>query len=327
VIKLERRRVLSVAAVIATAAILLPGCGGVNVVARSTWRAHKRYKDVFGQRMAYYETGSGRPILFLHGNPTSSYLWRKIIPHVQHLGRCIAPDLIGMGDSDKLPNSGPGVYSYATQRRYLFELFRQLGLERDITLVLHDWGSALGFDFASHHPQAIRGIAYMEAMMIPPLAKWRPNMGSGPHRGKLHAEYLTPRGEHLILEQNTYIEDGLLGSLRGYLTEEDKAEYRRPYLEPGESRRPMLEWPRQGQMKENFEIRKAYSAWLLRSGQIPKLFIHAVPGAMFSMKPLLTFALSLPNQNVVTVSGRHFVQEEAPDAVGRALADWVARLP
>jgi haloalkane dehalogenase len=242
------------------------------------------------------------------------------------MGRCIAPDLIGMGDSAKLPNSGPGVYTYETHRRYLSELLRQLGVERDIVFVLHDWGSAIGFDFASQHLHAIRGIAYMEAMMIPPLAKWRPNMGSGPQRGKLHAEYLTHRGEHLILDQNTYIEHGLFGSLDGYLTEEDKAEYRRPYLKPGESRRPMLEWPRQGQLKETFEIKKAYSAWLLRSTQIPKLFIHAVPGVMFSRKPVLNFALSLPNQKVVTVSGHHFLQEEAPDAVGRALADWLAGL-
>jgi haloalkane dehalogenase len=325
-IDLGRRKFLLTTAVIPAAALFLDGCSEVSTVARSAWRDHKRYQDVYGQRMAYYEAGSGRPIVFLHGNPTSSYLWRNIIPYVQHMGRCVAPDLIGMGDSAKLPNSGPGVYTYKTHRRYLFGLLREIGADRDIALVLHDWGSALGFDFASHNPSAIRGLAYMEAMLIPPFAKWRPNMGSGPHRGELHAAYLTPRGEHLILDENTYIEHGLIGSMGGYLSEEDKAEYRRPFLKPGESRRPMLEWPRQGQLEETFNIKKVYSAWLLRSTQIPKLFIHAVPGVLFSVKPLLDFALSLPNQKVVTVSGHHFVQEESPDAVGRALAAWLAGL-
>lgn len=314
-IELGRRQVLCAAAAATT--MTLPGS------ARAAWQDAKRYKEVFGLSMAYYEVGSGRPIVFLHGNPTSSYLWRNIIPYVEAMGRCIAPDLVGMGDSAKLPNSGPGVYTYKTHRRYLFELLRQLDLERDITFVVHDWGSALAFDFASHNPQSIRGIAYMEAIIRRPADEWRPDTPRG-----LFAAFRSPEGEQLVLQENAFVERLLIGSVNHYLTEEDKAEYRRPYREPGESRRPTLEWPRElpGASRENHEIARAYSAWLADSARVPKLFLHALPGAIFANKELLDFAMSLPNQKVVTVYGPHFVQEVSPHAIGRALAEWVAAL-
>jgi haloalkane dehalogenase len=319
-LKLRRRDVLA-----ATAAfIALSGCTGAGPKsAGSAWRDRKRYIDVFGQRMAYYEAGAGRPIVFLHGNPMSSYLWRKIVPYVQDRGRCIAPDLIGMGDSAKLPNSGPGVYTYRTHRRYLFELFRLLGVERDVVLVIHDWGSVFGFDYAAQHPGNIRGIAYMEAFMAGPRQQWRPNAGRG-----FKERFKSSEGERAILENIEYIEHVISGNRR-YLTEADIAEYRRPFLEPGESRRPMLEFTQSqspGTSRETFDIIRAYCAWLARSTRVPKLFVRAVPGALMSPR-IQQFALSLPNQKVVEVSGPHFIQEAAPDEVGQALAGWLAELP
>jgi len=127
----------------------------------------KKFVDVLGRQMAYVDVGSGDPIVFLHGNPTSSYLWRKIIPRCTGLGRCLAPDLIGMGDSDKLPTSGPGSYTLGEHRRYLDAWFEKLGLTKNVTLIVHDWGSVLGFDWARRHPDAVKGIAYMEAIVMP----------------------------------------------------------------------------------------------------------------------------------------------------------------
>lgn len=290
------------------------------------WRDQKKFAMVKGRKMAYVEMGSGRPIVFLHGNPTSSYLWRNIMPHVGHLGRCIAPDLIGMGDSDKLPGSGDRTYSFRTHRDYLFGLFAHLGIEKDITLVLHDWGSGLGFDFAARHPDAIRGIAYMEAILRPPQQQMKTMDTGGGFFGVLRS----PKGEEMVLQDNMFVERVLLGSLKYYLTPEDEAEYRRPYLEPGESRRPTLDWPRElpldGNPKGNDDLIATYSQWLTTTVTIPKLFLHAVPGAIFSNKEQLEFARSLPYQKEVTVYGSHFVQEVSPDAIGRALADWLTGL-
>ncbi len=283
------------------------------------WRDQKKYAAVFSERMAYYEVGAGRPIIFLHGNPTSSYLWRNIIPHVQHLGRCIAPDLIGMGDSTKLPEVGPGVYTYATHRKYLFELLRTLGVKRDIIFVIHDWGSALGFDFALHHPGAVRGIAYSEAILLPPSQQ------PPPARSELFDRFQTAAGETLILDQNIFVERLLIGGLKFYLTASDEMEYRRPFVEPGASRWPTLQWPRElpAYNKTNAEIIASFSTWLANSSDLPKLFLHAVPGAIFANPELLKFARSFPNQKEVTVYGGHFVQEVSPHAMGRALAEWI----
>jgi haloalkane dehalogenase len=286
------------------------------------WRDLKKRATVFGTPMAYYEVGEGRPIIFLHGNPTSSYLWRKVIPHVQHLGRCIAPDMVGMGDSGRLPNSGPGVYTYKTHRRHMFELFRRLGVERDIVFVIHDWGTGLGFDFAHQNPGAVRGLAYGEAILHrpdePPYT---------PKPGNLFDSFLTPEGERLVLQDNVFVENLLIGGLKYFLTPADEAEYRRPYLTPGESRRPTLEWPRElpRYSAETREIVKAYTAWLPQT-QIPKLFLHASPGAILANPELLKYVRTFPNQTEAQVYGTHYLQEVSGDAIGRALSEWLGKL-
>ena len=205
-----------------------------------TWAARKRRTQVRGLDMAYYEVGEGDPIVFLHGNPTSSYLWRNIIPHVQHLGRCIAPDMIGMGDSDPLPDSGQGRYTFSAQRSYLFELFAELGVTDNVTFVLHDWGSGVGFSWAQQNTESVKGLAYFEAILRPPSFPPRPEPTTGPF-----AIFRSPAGEQAVLQENMFVEQILIDGLQYYLTEEDKAEYRRPYLDPGESRRPTLTWPRE----------------------------------------------------------------------------------
>ena len=287
----------------------------------SSWSSQKRFENIDGINMAYYEVGQGDPIVFLHGNPTSSYLWRKVIPHVQHLGRCIAPDMVGMGDSDKLPNSGPGVYTFRNHRRYLFELLDRLGVENNVVLVIHDWGSAMGFDWARQNPDRVRGIAYMEALLSAPDRK---DAEPSPFFKVLRSE----RGEEVILEDNMFIEM-FLQEVGLYLTDEDRAEYERPFLEPGESRRPTLEWPREvpigGKPAHTARIVDAYSEWLNES-EVPKLFIQASPGIIFSVPELRRFARSLPNQKIVQVYGGHFIQEISGDAIGRALAEWIPTL-
>ncbi|MDX2145441.1 MAG: haloalkane dehalogenase [Rhodospirillaceae bacterium] len=291
----------------------------------ASWKEKKSFIEVSGRKMAYVEMGAGRPIVFLHGNPTSSYLWRNIMPEVMSMGRCIAPDLIGMGDSDKLPNSRAGSYSYQTHREFLFEMLEKLGLERDIILVIHDWGSALGFDFASQYPKRVSGIAYMEAILRPPQQEMR-SQSAGGFFGALRS----PGGEELILKQNMFVEKVLIDGLKYFLTDEDKNEYRRPFLQPGEDRRPTLDWPRElpldGDPKSNDKILRTYSEWLMTSSGIPKLFVHAVPGAIFANKEQLEFARSFPNQREVTVFGGHFIQEVSGAAIGRAVKEWIASL-
>ena len=303
------------------AAGLLAAASSAIGESAAAWRDRKRYATVLSERMAYVEIGTGKPIVFLHGNPTSSYLWRNIIPHVQHLGRCIAPDLIGMGDSAKLPNAGPGTYGYTTHRRYVFELLRTLGVERDITFVIHDWGSALGFDYASHHPDAIRGLAYSEAILS------IPNAGPPPSTGGLFDRFQTKEGEHLVLEENLFVEQLLLGGLKYYLTAADETEYRRPYPTPT-SRWPTLQWPRELPAYDhaNAQIAQVYSAWLAGSTGVPKLFLHALPGAILANPVMLKFVRTFPNQKEVTLYGPHFVQEVSSDAYGRALAEWIESL-
>jgi len=287
------------------------------------WSQRKQYKTVDGVRMAYYEVGQGDPIVFLHGNPTSSYLWRNVVPHVQDLGRCIAPDMVGMGDSAPLPNSGPGVYTYVNHRKYLFALLEQLGVKDNVTLVIHDWGSAMGFDWAYQHPDRVRGIAYMEALLRAPD---RDDENVTP--SKFFQVLRSERGEKAILEDNMFI-NIFLREVGLYLSEADKAEYRRPYLKPGESRRPTLEWPREVPFGRdpavNADIITRYSNWLVES-EVPKLFIQAVPGIIFSVDELRRFARSLPKQKIVQVYGGHFVQEVSGHAIGRALRDWIPSL-
>jgi haloalkane dehalogenase len=284
-------------------------------------RYAKRTVEVLGSEMAYVETGSGDPIVFLHGNPTSSYLWRNVIPHVESLGRCIAPDLIGMGDSAKLRESGPGRYRLAVHQRHLDALLERLGVERNVTLVGHDWGSALAFDWASRHAGAVRGIAYMEAIVAPMTWDEFPE-GATP----VFRAFRTEAGEEMILERNIFVERVLPGSILRRLTYEEMAEYRRPFAEPGESRRPTLCWPRElpldGEPADVVETVARYSEWLRRS-EVPKLFVNAEPGALLVAGRLRALCRSFPNQRETTVRGLHFVQEDSPQEIGEAVRAWL----
>jgi haloalkane dehalogenase len=286
-------------------------------------RYPKRFATVRGLRMAWVETGRGDPIVFQHGNPTSSYLWRNVIPHVEGLGRCIAPDLIGMGDSQKLPDSGPGRYTFVEHRGYFDALLEQLGVRERVTLVIHDWGSALGFDWANRHRDRVKAIAYMEAIVQPLAWSQWPEAAT-----RIFQAFRSPAGEALVLEQNAFVERVLPGSVLRKLTDAEMEAYRAPFRSPGEDRRPTLSWPRQipldGEPADVTAIAADYAAWL--SGcSVPKLFVNAEPGAIL-VGSQREFCRRWPNQREVTVPGNHFLQEDSPDAIGRAIAEWLASL-
>ncbi len=268
--------------------------------------------------ISYVDTGAGEPVVFLHGNPTSSYLWRNVIPHVEGLGRCLAPDLVGMGDSGAAPE---GSYRFLDHARYLDAWFEALGLT-NVTLVVHDWGSALGFYWAHRHPERVRGIAYMEAVVRPlTWEEWRDE--SRPIFQALRSE----AGEGMVLEKNLFVEGILPAAVLRDLTEEEMDVYRRPYLEPGESRRPTLTWPRElpinGEPEDVVGIVDDYSKWLAQS-DVPKLFVNAEPGAILTGSQR-EFCRAWPNQEEVTVRGVHFVQEDSPHEIGEAVATFVRR--
>jgi haloalkane dehalogenase len=281
----------------------------------------KSYRTVEGARMAFHEAGAGETILLLHGNPTSSYLWRNVVPHLSGQGRCIVPDLIGHGDSDKLEGSGPGSYTFVEHRRYLDGLLDQLELGERVTLVLHDWGTALGFDWANRHRDRVAGIAYMEGIVRPIIWEEWPEAARGIFQGMR-----SPAGEEMILEKNLFVEAILPASVIRTLSEQEMAEYRRPFAEPGEDRRPTLSWPRQipigGEPADVVEIVRDYSAWLSRSA-VPKLFVNADPGSILT-GPQRQFCRSWPNQTEVTVPGIHFIQEDSPEEIGQAVSGWIA---
>ena len=283
----------------------------------------KKFAEVNGRRMAYVEVGAGAPILFLHGNPTSSYLWRNIMPHVVDQGRCLAPDLIGMGDSEKLPESGPDRYRFVEHRDYLDGLIDQLCPEGPVTLVIHDWGSALGFDWANHHRDRVRGIAYMESIVRP--LTW--DEFSQQARPVFEA-FRSPAGEEMVLEKNIFVERVLPGSIMRDLTDEEMAEYRRPFASAGEDRRPTLTWPRQipldGEPADVVDIVSAYADWMAEN-DIPKLFVNAEPAAIL-IGAQREFCRSWKNQTEVTVPGLHFIQEDSADEIGAALSEWIASL-
>jgi haloalkane dehalogenase len=291
----------------------------------------KHFASVFERRMAYVDTAphghpSGRTILLLHGNPTSSYLWRNVIPHLEDLGRCVAPDLIGMGDSDKLPDSGPNRYTFQEHRRYLDALLVGLGLTAagHIVLVVHDWGSALGFDWARRHPHAVAGIAYMEAIVAPVTWDDWPDNARG-----IFQAFRSPKGEELILERNYFVEKILPLSVLSPLSEDAMAVYRRPFARPGEDRRPTLTWPRQipidGEPPDVVADVEAYGKWLGTDDSPPKLFVNAEPGSILVGKQR-EFCRGWPNQTEVTVPGLHFIQEDSADAIGAAVAEFIGTL-
>ena len=285
--------------------------------------AAKKFADIKGSRMAYIDEGTGPAIVFQHGNPTSSYLWRNIMPHCAGLGRLIACDLVGMGDSDKLAPSGPDRYSYAEQRDYLFALWDTLALGDRVVLVVHDWGSALGFEWAHRHPERVAGIAYMEAIVTPLVwADW-PARARGAFQG-----FRSDGGEDMILAKNMFVERILPGSILRKLTEGEMAEYRRPFATAGEDRRPTLTWPRQipveGVPEDVVAVVEDYSRWLAGS-TVPKLFINADPGSILVGRQR-EVCRAWPNQTEVTVKGLHFIQEDSPDEIGHAVADFVRRV-
>lgn len=276
-----------------------------------------------GARMAYIDEGVGEAIVFQHGNPTSSYLWRNIMPYCRGFGRLVACDLIGMGDSAKLKESGPDRYTYLEQRDYLFDLWDHLSLGSQVTLVLHDWGSALGFDWARQNPERVRGIVYMEAI-VQPLTwnDWPPNAR------KAFQAFRSLDGESMILDKNMFVERILPSSVLRELTEDVMAVYRAPFTEPGEGRRPTLTWPRQipieGDPADVVKIVEDYGAWL-STCDTPKLFISAKPGSILTGCQR-DFCRSWPNQTEVTVAGAHFIQEDSPHEIGAAIADWMQTL-
>ena len=277
---------------------------------------------VNGRKMSYHESGSGRPILLLHGNPTSSYLWRNVLPPLEGLGRLIVPDLIGMGDSENLPNPGPDTYRFQTHRQYLEGLIDQLtGTNQDLILVIHDWGSALGFDWARHHQNRVLGIAYMEAI-VRPFAGWHEFSEAAT---PIFQGFRSDKGENLILDRNLFLERVLPGSILRQLSDAELTEYRRPFLER-EDRWPTLTWPRSlpigGEPADVVDIVGEYAKWL-QGSTFPKLFVNAEPGAILT-GAVREFCRTFKNQTEVTVRGSHFIQEDSGVEIGEAVARWIS---
>ncbi len=309
-----------------------PMCHDAGMATSAPLPKHRTDVTVDGvtKSMAYFDSGrpaiggpgsDERTIVFLHGNPTSSYLWRNIVPHVWHLGRVVAPDLIGQGDSDKLDDPGPDRYTFVEHRAWLDALLDHLDLGDRVVLVIHDWGSALGFDWAHRHPDRIAGVAYMEAIVAPVESwdDWPPNA-----RG-IFQGFRSDAGEEMVLEKNLFVDAVLPNAILRDLTPDEHAEYRRPFLEPGESRRPTLTWPRQipieGEPADVVEIVGAYADWMA-ANDVPKLFVDADPGAILIGRQR-EFCRSWPNQTEVRVAGNHFIQEDSPDEIGEAIAGWL----
>ncbi len=283
----------------------------------------KKFTDVNGKQMAYIDEGTGDTVLFLHGNPTSSYLWRNIAPHVENTNRIVIPDLIGMGDSDKLDGENNPGYKYHGQYEYLTALMDKLNLGDSIHLVIHDWGSAMGFQFARENPNRVKSITYMEAIVMPLTWDQWPDAAT-----KIFGLFRSEAGEELVLEKNFFVERILLGdSISGY-SDEEKEEYIKPFINPGEDRRPTLTWPRQipldGEPKEVVE-EVAKNADFHKNSEIPKLFINADPGTILTGDQR-EFVRSWKNQKEITVKGNHFIQEDSADEIGSALNEFISSL-
>jgi haloalkane dehalogenase len=291
----------------------------------SKFKYSKSFITINGKKLAYVDYGEGDPIVFLHGNPTSSYLWRNIMPHLEDMGRLIAPDLIGMGDSDKLDNSGPDRYTFTEHTEYLYALFEELNLN-NVTLVIHDWGSALGFNWAALNPEKIKSIVYMEAI-TGPIESW----DDWPEQArKIFQLFRSDAGEELVLDKNYFVERVFAGDVGMHraLEKQELDTYIKPFKEEGESRRPTLTWPRQipieGKPKEVVEIVKNYAKFMNET-QIPKLFINADPGSILIGKQR-EIARQWPNQKEVTVKGGHFIQEVSPDEIGKFVREFLIGL-
>ena len=282
--------------------------------------ARRRVK-VLDTELAYVDTGTGDPVVFLHGNPTSSYLWRNVIPHVEPQARCLAPDLVGMGQSERAPR---GSYRFVDHARYLDAWFDAVSLTSRVTVVGHDWGSALGFHWARRFPERVRALVYMEAIVRPVTWEEWPEAARG-----IFAAMRSPAGEEVVLHKNVFVERILPASVLRGLTAAEMAVYRKPYLEPGESRRPTLTWPRQiplgGEPADVVAIVDDYARWLSES-PLPKLFVNAEPGSIL-VGAQREFCRRWPNQREVAVKGSHFIQEDSPGEIGQAIAGFLRDLP
>ncbi|MGE3597018.1 MAG: haloalkane dehalogenase [Dehalococcoidia bacterium] len=287
------------------------------------WWANKKFVSVEGRQMAYVEMGTGRPIVFQHGNPTSSYLWRNILPKLSQFGRCIAVDLIGMGDSDKLPDSGSDRYTFVEHRRYWDGALAALGVRDNVTFVIHDWGTALGFDWCRRNPCAVKAVCHMEGIVQRlTWAEWPAEAT------EIFHVFRSPAGEEAVLKNNVFVEGVLPSATLRKLTDEEMDAYRAPFLNPGEDRRPMLTWPRQiplaDEPREVCEIVDAYGAFM-KDAPFPKLMIAGEPGMIMNGSAGV-FARSWANQEVVTVKGLHYLQEDSPQQIVDAIASWLKRV-
>jgi len=281
----------------------------------------KCFKSIKGKNIAYIDVGDGAPIVLLHGNPTSSYLWRNVVPHLEGIGRVIVPDLIGHGDSEKLPDSeGPERYSFEITYEYLAGLLEELNITEDVTLVIHDWGSALGFHWAKHHPEAVKGIAYMEAIVCPVTWDDWPESARGIFKG-----FRSDKGEDLVLQRNMFVEAVLPSSVIRQMGEEEMNQYRKAFTRVAD-RQPTLNWPRQipidGEPSHMVDLVASYGEWMASNQELPKLFINADPGSILTGKAR-KFCRTWPNQKEVTVAGTHFIQEDSPAEIGIAVAEWL----
>ena len=283
----------------------------------------KKYKEILGKRMAYLDSGSGQSIVFLHGNPASSFLWRNITPHVEDIGRIVVPDLIGMGDSEKLEGTDNPDYQYHGQYKYLSTLLDELDLGEEINLVIHDWGSAMGFQYARENADKIKSITFMEAIVMPlTWDQWPENARN------IFQLMRSDAGEESVLEKNVFVERILLNDSANGFTDEEKAEYIRPFINAGEDRRPTLTWPRQipvdgspqaviDEVIKNGEFHK--------NSDIPKLFINADPGSIL-IGEQREFVRTWNNLEEITVKGNHFIQEHSPNEIGKALSEFINKL-
>ena len=281
----------------------------------------KCFKSIKGKSIAYIDVGDGAPIVLLHGNPTSSYLWRNVVSHLEGIGRVIVPDLIGHGDSEKLPDSeGPERYSFEITYEYLAGLLEELNITEDVTLVIHDWGSALGFHWAKHHPEAVKGIAYMEAIVCPVTWDDWPESARGIFKG-----FRSDKGEDLVLQRNMFVEAVLPSSVIRQMGEEEMNQYRKAFTKAAD-RQPTLNWPRQipidGEPPHMVDLVASYGEWMASNQELPKLFINADPGSILTGKAR-KFCRTWPNQKEVTVAGTHFIQEDSPAEIGIAVAEWL----
>ena len=284
---------------------------------------NKKYIEILGKRMAYLDSGAGQSIVFLHGNPASSFLWRNITPHVEDLGRIVVPDLIGMGDSEKLEGTDNPDYQYHGQYKYLSTLLDELDLGEEINLVIHDWGSAMGFQYARENADKIKSITFMEAIVMPlTWDQWPENARN------IFQLMRSDAGEEIVLEKNVFVERILLNDSANGFTDEEKAEYIRPFINAGEDRRPTLTWPRQipvdgspqaviDEVIKNGEFHK--------NSDIPKLFINADPGSIL-IGEQREFVRTWNNLEEITVKGNHFIQEHSPNEIGTAIKDFLDSL-